>query len=131
MLRQNEKNAACVWTSRPLSRRYANRVNGGLMRRSLLRAGTVLILATSALVATNAPANAEPGCGVGSYVSNGTYFLTYNNCLQNSAVWKVGNIFAGSGGSYGSCLSIGPLKQRILASYNPSWAVTSTNTHNC
>jgi hypothetical protein len=103
------------------------------MRKSLLRAGTVLTLATSALVATNAPANAEPGCGAGSYVSNGTYFITYYNCLQNSAVWKTGNIFAGSGGSgsYGSCLAIGPLKQRILASYNPSWAVTSTNTYNC
>jgi hypothetical protein len=102
------------------------------MRKSLSRAATVLVMAASALVGTNVPANAEPGCGGGHYESGGVYYLTYYNCAQSSAVWRHGYILAtGNSGAVSSCKAIGPHQSVVLVSYYPSWAVTSTDYNPC
>jgi hypothetical protein len=101
-----------------------------MSKRTVMMFCAILVGLGGALVAPSA-ANAEPGCGAGSYTSAGTYFLTYTNC-SGSFVRRRGSIFAGThAGTVGQCSTPAPYRTVILATFTPAGDVTSTYVDLC
>ena len=100
-----------------------------MSKRKALVLGAVLAGLTGTLVVPSA-ANAEPGCGAGSYVSGGTYYLTYTNC-SGDYVSRKGTITAVGGGTVGQCQTPAPYRTTILATFTPSSNVTGSRINFC